>query len=137
MDPKETKNGERAGRHGADDALSLLIAAGESATKAADRLKMSLSTVKRRMATPEFRAKVEAVRKEVLDRGIGILAEGFVDGAITLRQIARSSTNELAKLSAAKTLVEAGLQQAQIADIAERLTELETKRSNNEGKKGT
>src|SRR5437868_4198107 len=89
MTHDDTNPTGRAGKN--TDALALLIAAGASASKAATKTGMSVSTVKRRIVSDEFKAKVAAIRKAVVDRGVGILTAVFIDGAIALRKIARTS----------------------------------------------
>ena len=85
-------------RHGkGEPGVSAALAGGASYADAAKAGRVSLSTVSRRMADPEYAAGVSALRLQLLQRAVGRLAESAESAADCLRKLL-DSTSDQAKL---------------------------------------
>jgi hypothetical protein len=94
-------------RKNADAALALALASGATVAAAAAKAGVSESTAHRRLRLPEFRARVDAARADLLARAVGLLTalgEGAVGKLIAL--IAGATTAEAIRLGAIRTALE-------------------------------
>jgi hypothetical protein len=89
------------GRKNVDDALLLPLAAGASPAEAARQAHCSERTVRRRLREPGFRARVEAMRAELIGNAVGRLAVIGTLAADTLHQLLKSADEKI-KLGAAR-----------------------------------
>lgn len=74
------------GRQSADEALAAALAAGSTLRDAARTAGVSERTAGRRAADPEFRAKVEAFRADLVAQALGKLAGLLADAAEALKR---------------------------------------------------
>src|SRR5262249_3574387 len=95
-------------RHGADEALAAALAAGQTVPQAAAAGRVSERTVYRRLQSPEFRARVQQLRQEVLFQTSGRLA-GAAGEAADVPRALLSDTAPRIRLRAAVAVLHAML----------------------------
>lgn len=130
-----------------EPACILALAAGATATDAAEAAGINERTVRRRLDDEEYRAALAEIRDAALDRAVGTLTDGSIVAARTLLEIASapSATWELledggerragvwrrvgidpsTKVAAARAVLEHAVALADHAAVLERLEELE------------
>jgi hypothetical protein len=107
-------------------ALVLALARGESHRHAAAESGLSLRTVTRRMADPEFVAAIQAERSRLLQRAIGRLADAAVSFADVLLEVAKDAdAPPNARVSAARAGLEFGARLRESEELEQRLASLE------------
>src|SRR5262245_1500924 len=87
-----------------DDALALLLARGRSIASTARTAKVSENTVRRRLADADFKARVEQLRRQLLDVAVRRLSDLMLGAADKLGKLLRSK-NEAISLGAARTIL--------------------------------
>ena len=108
-----------------DEQLALAIAMGASAEAAAERLGISKSTAYRRWRDPAVKQRVAQLRRDITDRSIGQLVASLADAITVARQLMRDGETDSIKLKAAALLIETGLKAAAIAQLEQRVADLE------------
>jgi hypothetical protein len=88
-----------------NETLIAHLAAGNSWDAVVQLTGVSKATIARRMRDPKFRRKVREARAIVLERTLGLIAEGSVEAGIVLRNLLVNSTSERTKLGAARILL--------------------------------
>jgi hypothetical protein len=111
------------GQHGKDPLLIAALAAGESPAEAASSAKVSLRTVRRRMADPQFKAALAKARDDMLERTLGVLAKGSIRASIALTKLLSDPDGKL-RLGAAKALLGVGLGVRTDVDLTRRIEEI-------------
>ncbi len=81
-------------------------------------------TVQRRMADSEFRLEIAKARNDLFQQASGRLTEGL-DGAISTLKSLLDSQSDSIRLNAAKSLIDAAMKVAAIAEFEARITALE------------
>jgi hypothetical protein len=99
MSPNDPETG------GEGDLLVTLLAVGWSYRQAGEKVNLSPSTVKRRMADPAFRRRVVEARQEMSQAASGQLTAGMAKAARALIELL-DARKESARLGAAKALLE-------------------------------
>jgi len=89
-----------------DELIVDALATGATYADAGKTAKVSPRTVRRRMEDPEFRADVNAARRERIQSIRGRLAVAGVDGVAVLAQLASEAASESVRLGAARALVQ-------------------------------
>jgi hypothetical protein len=92
-------------RRDIDDLLAAEIACGKTIQAAAQAVGCAERTARRRWADPEFKAKVAALRAELIDRTTGVLAENLSLATNTLRELLTDADSRV-RLTAAVKLLE-------------------------------
>lgn len=105
--------------------LVTLLATGMSQCAAAEAAGVSESTVTRRMATPEFREKVETARHELTTQAAGQLLSAVPKAISTLSSLAETAASEGIRLNAAKAVLEMTIKWREHGDLLEKLVELQ------------
>jgi hypothetical protein len=100
---------ENGGRGGRDGVLVSALGSGLSYAGAAKAVGLSKSTVARRMADPEFRARVVEEREAHLDAARRALAAAAPDAIGVLTELARGAGSESVRLGAARTVADLAL----------------------------
>lgn len=108
-----------------DDRLIAALASGRTYQQSADEAGVSLRTVNRRMSDPEFRELVRAARSQLLDAATGRLAHAATAAVDALSDLAENAESEVARVSAAKALVNLIIPLGERIDFEERLCKLE------------
>ncbi len=89
-----------------DALLIAALARGATQARAAQESGYSERTVRRRLKDGRFRGRVQAARRDVLERATGALAAGAMGVVMTLLKVASSAESESARLAAAKALMD-------------------------------
>jgi hypothetical protein len=113
------------GRKNADDALILHLASGKTVQAAAELCAVSERTIRRRQADPGFRQRLHTIRAEMIERGLGKLADAVADAAQALRNLLAEAESEAVKLSAAKIILEQAVKLRDAAELEQRIRALE------------
>jgi hypothetical protein len=120
------------GRRGADEALAVALAAGQTVQAAADQAHVAPRTAYRRLADPTFLAGVRRLRAELVERALGHLADGMVEAAGTLRALLAAGS-ESVRLGAARSILELACRLRENVELEARLDELEARLSAPQG----
>jgi hypothetical protein len=115
-----------------DVLLAAALASGKTASAAARQMELSLSTVQRRMAQPEFRQLVSDLRGEMLAAALGRMTDHMTRAADTFAALL-DSDNPALRLRAARALVTLGLRLHDAVDIASRMREVEAELAKRQG----
>jgi hypothetical protein len=113
------------GRSNADDALLAALAWGATADAAAKAAGVSVRTVTRRLADPEFRTKLQEARGDIVRRTAGALTAASQESVRTLLTLQREPTPPAVRLGAARAVLELGLKVGEAAELEERIAQLE------------
>jgi hypothetical protein len=113
------------GRHRADEALLLALACGATAESAAAKAGVSLRTVRRRLADPAFRRRLQQQRGDLVQRTSGALTAAGPEALRTLLELQTPAHPAAVRLGAARAVLELGLKVRQAADLEARLAALE------------
>lgn len=112
-------------RRSYDEQLALAIASGLSVDEAAAKLGVSRTAAFRRWRDPAVKQRVAQLRQEMSDRAVGLLAESLCEAVTTLKQLMRDGKTDSLRLKAADRLLETGLKAAVMAQLEQRIAELE------------
>lgn len=114
------------GRHSADDRLATAIAAGRAVRDAATDAGVAERTAFRRLQDPEFVAKVDRLRSEVVGTAMNRLATATTQAAdVLVALLAEGDAN--VRFRASKALLELTLKLQEHGDVLRRLQELEAR----------
>jgi hypothetical protein len=113
------------GRRGGDAQLILCLAAGMGVSATARKAGVSPKTVRRRLASPEFREKVAKARADLVARAVGRLAGSAGLAIGTLRWLAKGAASESARLASARVLLETLFKAHEQDILAQRVEQLE------------
>lgn len=113
------------GRKNADDAMLLHLASGKTVQAVAELCAVSERTVRRRQAEAGFGERLHALRADMIDRGLGKLADAVADAAQALRNLLAEAESEAVKLSAAKAILEQAVKLRDAAELEQRIRALE------------
>jgi hypothetical protein len=106
--------------------LTLALACGASPEVAAQKSGVSPRTVHRRLADPAFRAGVERLRTEMLQRAVSMSGAASLAAVKTLTALQESAKSESVRLGAARALVDLNCKLRQTAEQQARIEALET-----------
>jgi hypothetical protein len=112
------------GRRNADETLAAELAAGKTVRDAAMAAGVAERTAFRRLEDAAFKARVTELRGQMVTRASGRLADGMTAAADVLRQLLTSKTEGI-RLRAADRLIELGLKVTELAELQQRVEELE------------
>jgi hypothetical protein len=107
-----------------DDRLLTALAAGHPVAAAAQLAGVSERTAYRRLADPDFRTRVHAMRMSVLDAAVGELLGASTLAVATLRRLLKEAPPTV-QLGAAKAVLELGAALQERVELEARLTALE------------
>jgi hypothetical protein len=113
------------GRQNADDQLMLALACGATMETAARQAGVSLRTVKRRAADPEFKRKLAALRWDMVQRALGMLTAAMGESAKTLVVLQKETVPYSSRLGAARAVFEIGMKLREQNDLEQRLAAIE------------
>jgi hypothetical protein len=112
------------GRRNADEALALAVASGQTLRDAAAAAGIGERTATRRWADPAFRRRVGELRREMIGRALGRMAEGMADAAAKLRALLTAAPPAV-QLGAARALLELTVRLRESVELEARLAHLE------------
>lgn len=105
-------------------ALILALARGDSVANAANAAGVSRSTVLRRLQKPDFRQQVQDARAAMVDEAMGRLSQAASAAVVTLMDLLRARS-EMARLGAARTILEMLAKYREEQEVYERLVAVE------------
>jgi hypothetical protein len=117
----------RGRRKKADTGLIVSLACGASVEAAAQKADMSVRTVYRRLADPQFQAQVNEVRADMLRRAAAMLTAAGMAAIKTFTTLQESAQSESVRLGAARSIIELGCKLREMVEITERLAQLEAR----------
>ena len=117
----------RGRRKKADTGLIVSLACGMSVETAAQKAGMSVRTVYRRLADPEFQAQVNEVRADMQRRAAAMLTAAAMAAIKTFTTLQESAQSESVRLGAARSIIELGCKLREIVEFTERLAKLEAR----------
>jgi hypothetical protein len=107
------------------EAVATCLAAGMSIEAAARKSGCAAVTVKLWLRKrPAVRVRVRWLRVQATERALGLLVDGMAEAALTLRRLLRSKSEGM-RLKAADSLLSHGAQLSALAELQERVAELE------------
>jgi hypothetical protein len=106
------------------EAVALRLAAGQTAKAAAAAAEVGLRTVRRWLEEPEFVARVEELRGEMLERAMARLTRTTTRAAGVLRALLESA-DEKVRLRAAQQVLEQATRLREAVTLEQRLRALE------------
>src|SRR5579871_3753579 len=113
------------GKHNADHLLLQALAFGATDQQAAQQSGLSLRTVYRRMADPDFQRRLKALQAETLQRALGMLTATTLVSAKTLLELQKETVPFACRLGAARTNLQHVLKLRQDLNLEARLAALE------------
>jgi len=119
-------------RKKADDALLLALACGATVESAARQCRLSERTVYRRLADPEFRRRLQALRADMVQRTAGALTAAATEAVRTLLELQKATSPPGVRLGAARAVLEIGVKLREAAELEERLAALEERLAESE-----
>jgi len=111
-----------------EPAVSAALAGGASYADAAKAGEVSYYTVSRRMADPEYAARVLALRAELLQRAIGNLARVSEAAALCLEELLSEDNPPQTRLGACRAVFEYAGRFHDVAVLEQRIAALEAER---------
>jgi hypothetical protein len=126
----------RSGRHDADDRLIQALLAGMTTEQAAAAVGISLRTISRRRAEPDFRARLTQARGLAMERATDVLASTALDAVRVVRDHLDAQYPASVRLGAAKMILDAARTWIQESEIDQRLDEVEAALQRAEGNHG-
>jgi hypothetical protein len=111
-------------RANADEVLIAHLAGGATVAAAAELCEVSVRTVARRLADPDFRKRLAEARATMLRRALGHLSQGAAEASVTLRKLLRSDDAKV-RLGAARSILESVGKLQESVDLEDRLAALE------------
>jgi hypothetical protein len=113
------------GRKRADDALILALACGAQVEAAAAKAGVSAATAFRRLKDPAFMARLDAARRDMVERATSMLTAAAMEAVKTLLDLQGIKQPPATRLGAAKSVLEIGNRLRTENDLAARLAALE------------
>jgi len=108
-----------------DEALLLTLACGATVERAAQTSGLSVRSIYRRLANPEFRQRLQGVRDDMLHRAAGMLTAAAMEAVRTLVSLQEASMPATVRLGAARAILELSLKLSEASDLTERIKALE------------
>jgi hypothetical protein len=113
------------GKRNADDRLLQALAFGASDQQAAQQCGLSIRTVYRRKADPEFQRRLQAVRADLLQRALGIMTLTSVTSAKTFLDLQKEGVPPPYRLGAARSNMQYLLKMREHLELEPRIAALE------------
>jgi hypothetical protein len=113
------------GKRNADQQLLLALACGATVESAAQKAGVSVSTAYRRLADPDFKRQLQAVRADMVQRTAGALTAAATEAVRTLLELQKATNPAAVRLGAARAVLEIGMKVREVAELEERLAALE------------
>jgi hypothetical protein len=117
----------RTRRQNADHKLIMALACGATVESAARQAEISERTVSRRLKDPEFQAKLQAERQEMVGRTTNMLTAAAMESVKTLLRLQGDGVPHSVQLGAARAVVELGARLREHNELFERVAALEAR----------
>ena|SRR5579862_1188589 len=112
-------------KHRGDEQLIAALACGATKENAARQAGVSLRTVHRRLADPEFCRELQAFRADIVQRTAGALTAAGLEFVKTLISLVSTTSPPATRLGAVKAGLELGMKVREATDMEQRLAALE------------
>jgi hypothetical protein len=112
-------------RKRAEERLLLSLVCGATVEAAARQCGLHEKTVRRRLAEPAFRRRLQELRTEMVVRTAGSLTAASTESVRTLLELQKPATPASVRLGAARTVLELGIKLREAADLESRVAALE------------
>jgi hypothetical protein len=113
------------GKYTIDEQLLLTLACGSTIDAAAAKLKISTSTVQRRLKDPKFQQRLREVRHDMVTRATSMLTAAAMEAVKTLLSLQAAESPPTVRLGAARAVLELGSKLRESIELSERITALE------------
>lgn len=132
MTSNKTSQRRRGGGGRQEAALAALISQ-PTHKAAAEACGVSKATIQRWLAEPEFSARYQALKAEVVGSMTNQLRSHGLEAVAALAEVAKGSTSphQAQRVSAARSIIELTLEAHRDEDLAVRLSKLEAERNSN------
>lgn len=111
-------------RKGAAALAAVALAGGASIAEAARRSKVGEQTVRRWLKQPKFRARVNALRGEMVGAAVNTLSQSMTGAAVALERLLKSKS-EGTRLRAAQSVLSLATKLRESEELEQRIAELE------------
>lgn len=108
-----------------EDAVLLALACVPTVEVAAKRCGLSDRTIYRRLKDADFKARLQAVRPDMVGRSAGRMTTAASDAVRTLLALQKDSAPPAVRLGAARAVLEVGMKLREVVDLQNRMEELE------------
>lgn len=108
-----------------DEVVLMALACGATADTAARQAGVSRRTVTRRLSDPNFQARLQALRDEMVQRSSGMLTASAGEAVKTLVALQSTTTPASVRLGAARAIIELGIKVRETVELIQRIAELE------------
>ena len=115
----------QGGRKSADERLLVALACGATVEAAARAAGVSESTAYRRLRDPAFCQRLQAARGDMVQRTSGMLTAAAGEAVKTLLALQKEAVPAPVRLGAARAILELGMKLRQVAELEQRLADLE------------
>ena len=115
-----------------DSLLATTLASGSSAVDAAGQLNISIATVKRRLADPDFRRQVADLRAEMVSDALGYMSDNLTRAARSVTGLLDAPEPHI-RLRAARILLSLTLRVRDAVDVDARIHDLEEELARRQG----
>jgi hypothetical protein len=105
--------------------LLMALACGATVAQAADKAGTSERTVYRRLADPAFRAELDQLRADMVQRSTGMLTAASLEAIKTVVGLLGPNAPEQVRHSAARTILQYGIRLREHTELQARLASLE------------
>ena len=110
-----------------DHALLMVLACGATVEAAAKQVNLSDRTIYRRLKEPDFKRRLAEVRADMVQRTAGTLTAAATEAVRTLVGLMNASEPAPVRLGAARAVLEIGIKVREVADLEQRVLDLEAK----------
>ena len=131
-----TEKGEKkddTGGKANPETLILALACGATVESAARQCRVSDRTVYRRLKDPQFRARIQEARGEMVKRASGMLTAAAGESVRTLLALQKDSVTPSVRLGAARAILELGIKIREMVELETRIAALEQQAGLTEG----
>jgi hypothetical protein len=108
-----------------EDTLLLALACGATVEAASKQCDLTERTIYRRLSEPDFKAKLQELRTDMVRRAAGLLTAATNEAVRTLLSLQKEATPAAVRLGAARAVLEIGMKLREIVDLETRMAALE------------
>lgn len=110
-----------------EDGLLLALACGVTVEAAAKQCGIHERTIYRRMTAPDFKARLQELRTDMVRRAAGLLTAATNEAVRTLLSLQKEAIPAPVRLGAARAVLEIGMKLREMVDLETRMAELEAR----------
>jgi HEAT repeat protein len=110
-----------------DHQLLMVLACGATVEAAAKQVDLTDRTIYRRLKDPDFKRRLVEVRAQMVQRAAATLTAAASEAVKTLVGLLNSQEPAPVRLGAARAILEIGIKMREVADLEQRVLDLEAK----------